>query len=94
MNTWGTSWGSPSAWGDSWGIGITVEDGIGLSPVRPPTVDFVFSNGWYSRSLVLPKASYPQHRHLFRAEKQRAVAQDNGELREMMEMYSRWRQAA
>jgi hypothetical protein len=57
-------------------------------------VDFVISNGWYSRNQVLRNVSFPQQRKLVIGVKRREAKQDSGELRELMDLYSQWRKAA
>jgi hypothetical protein len=80
-HAWGDSWGD--AWGDSWGIGLAEESGIGLAPVAKP-VDFVYSEGW---------STVPQNRKVVNLQIRR-TAKHESELREMVELYSRWKKAA
>lgn len=72
---------SPTAWANAaWveGIGLSVPEGIGLSPKRPP-VDFVFSTG----VLSFPSYLKPQLK----------LRQESDALQEMIEIYKLWKSA-
>lgn len=74
---------------DIFNTGIEVEEGIGLAP-KPPPVDFVYSaDGWYSDF-----GSHTRTQKLVFLEKLRASRQEKKELREMIDLYTRWKKAA
>lgn len=84
LNHWtDDAWADDSWVPESWGIGLAEEPGIGLAAPRGP-VDIVISRDWYPQSR--PK--------VVNFEARKAVKQETDELREMLEIYSRWRKAA
>lgn len=71
------------------GIGIAASSaGIGLSP---RIVDFVYSAGWHPR---IPQIRIARPMTNVKLHPQRVVIHDNSDMKEMMDLYSRWRAAA
>lgn len=69
------------------GIGLEAEEGIALE--RPPPVDFVFNAGW-EHTLIRARRSVLK----FGEPRMEAPKREDSDLKEMIELYSRWKMAA